>query len=169
MSTVPETLAWYAVRTFSRAEKSVAARLGGAGIESYVPLVVQKRKWSDRIKVIESPLITCYVFVRTSADRMTDVLRTQGVVGFVKEEKVPVVIPAAQMENFMRSVLRVPCDVDFTVERIKKGSPVMVTRGPLMGMKGELAEYAHGHKMVIRLQSIGCALVTIDENSIERL
>ena len=72
---------WYAVRTSSRAEKRIVCRLKEKGIEAYVPLRVEKKKWSDRIKTVETPLITCYVFVRVASGRMIDVLRTQGVVG----------------------------------------------------------------------------------------
>ena len=100
-------MAWYAVRTLSRTEKKVVERLKEKGIEAYVPLRVEKKKWSDRIKTVETPLITCYVFVRVASGRMIDVLRTQGVVGYVREGSVPVVIPDRQMNDFIRSVLPV--------------------------------------------------------------
>ncbi len=161
-------ISWYAVRTFSRAEKQVVERLRGKGVEAYVPLRVEKRKWSDRIKVVETPLITCYVFVRVASGRMIDVLRTQGVVGYVREGSVPVVIPDRQMNDFIRSVDSVPHSVDFTTSKIKVGEPIIVTRGPLSGMKGEMIEYANGHKLIIRLNSIGCATVEIDVENIER-
>ena len=169
MSTIStDGISWYAVRTFSRAEKQVVERLRGKGVEAYVPLRVEKRKWSDRIKVVETPLITCYVFVRVKTDRMIDVLRTQGVVGYVKENREPVIVPDVQMENFMRSVASLPQNVSFTTDVIKKGEPIIVKRGPLAGMKGEMVEYANGHRLIIRLNSIGCATVEIDVENIER-
>ena len=169
MSTISsDILSWYAVRTFSRAEKRVVERLHNKGIEAYVPLRVEKRKWSDRIKLVETPLITCYVFVRVNAARMIDVLRTQGVVGYVREGSVPVVIPDRQMNDFIRSVDSVPHSVEFTTSELKAGEPIIVTRGPLSGMKGEMVEYANGHKLIIRLNSIGCATVEIDVENIER-
>ncbi len=161
-------VAWYAVRTLSRTEKKVVERLKEKGIEAYVPLKVEKRKWSDRIKTIETPLITCYVFVHMALDRRIDVLRTQGVVGYVKEGSVPVVIPDRQMNDFIRSVDNVPHSVEFTTSELKAGEPIIVTRGPLSGMKGEMIEYANGHKLIIRLNSIGCATVEIDVENIER-
>ena len=169
MSTISsDILSWYAVRTFSRAEKRVVERLHNKGIEAYVPLRVEKRKWSDRIKLVETPLITCYVFVRVNAARMIDVLRTQGVVGFIREDNAPVVVPDVQMENFMRSVASIPQKMSFTTDVIKEGEPIIVKQGPLAGMKGEMVEYAHGHRLIIRLNSIGCATVEIDVECIER-
>lgn len=159
---------WYAVRTSSRAEKRIVCRLKEKGIEAYVPLRVEKKKWSDRIKTVETPLITCYVFVRVASGRMIDVLRTQGVVGYVREGSVPVVIPDRQMNDFIRSVDNVPHSVEFTTSELKAGEPIIVTRGPLSGMKGEMIEYANGHKLIIRLNSIGCATVEIDVENIER-
>ena len=162
-------VAWYAVRTLSRTEKKVVERLKEKGIEAYVPLKVEKRKWSDRIKTIETPLITCYVFVHMALDRRIDVLRTQGVVGYVKEEHKDVQIPDQQMQDFIKAVSHVPEKVDFTPQRLKEGTPIIVKCGPLAGMKGEMMEYAGSKRIIIRLSSIGCARVEIEENSVEEL
>jgi transcription antitermination factor NusG len=65
---------WYAVQTRARHEKKVAKQLQEKGATTFLPLVTQTHRWSDRRKVIELPLFPCYAFARlapTSAVRCT--------------------------------------------------------------------------------------------------
>ena len=48
---------WIAVYTKPRHEKTVSNDLYKKGYEVYLPLLREKRKWSDRKKWIEFPLI----------------------------------------------------------------------------------------------------------------
>ena len=74
---------WYAVYTASRAEKKVKERLDQQGIVNYLPLRVVIRKWSDRSKKVEIPLINGYIFVYVNLLQMQKVLTTFGVVSFL--------------------------------------------------------------------------------------
>ena len=47
---------WIAVYTKPRHEKTLAQELEKKGIESYLPLLKERRKWSDRKKWVEFPL-----------------------------------------------------------------------------------------------------------------
>ena len=55
---------WFVVYTRPRWEKKVHSLLTAKSIESYCPLHKVRRKWSDRIKLVEEPLFKSYVFVR---------------------------------------------------------------------------------------------------------
>ncbi len=55
---------WYAVHTRARHEKMVAERLLEQGVSTYLPLMRETHRWSDRKKVVELPLFSCYVFAR---------------------------------------------------------------------------------------------------------
>ena len=62
-------MSWYVLYTAARAEKQVAARIEAegvekGGVEAYLPLHRRRKKWSDRIKVVEEPLFRSYVFVK---------------------------------------------------------------------------------------------------------
>ena len=63
----PDEVQWYAVHTRARHEKMVAERLREQGMESFLPLVKQTHRWSDRQKTVELPLFSCYVFARMAA------------------------------------------------------------------------------------------------------
>ena len=74
---------WYALYTRPRAEKLVYQRLVEAGIETFLPLQKTYRMWSDRKKLVEKPLLSSYVFVKTNKKSFQKVYKTNGVVKFI--------------------------------------------------------------------------------------
>src|SRR5215475_13601522 len=75
----------YALHTRSRHEKRVASELEQKGITTFLPLISEMRKWSDRRMKVELPLFSCYVFVNIpkSPETRVSVLRTPGVLTIV--------------------------------------------------------------------------------------
>ena len=63
-----EGLAWYPLQTRYQCEKKVDAALRDEGFESFAPMQLERRRWSDRTKLIESPLFPGYTFVRMEAE-----------------------------------------------------------------------------------------------------
>ena len=102
---------WYAVRTKSRHEKVVCKQLEADSLESYLPSVQQSRQWSDRTKVIDSPLFPGYVFVRVPhfPSMKVQILRKVGVIGFVGNDRGATPIPDSEL-NGVRCLLmnRIP-------------------------------------------------------------
>jgi transcription antitermination factor NusG len=145
---------WYAVRTRSRHEKLVARQLETQGIESFLPVVTQTHKWSDRSKQVETPLFSGYAFLRMvlSPDDRVRVLRTQGVVSFVGVQGSGTPIPDHQIED-IRTLLvsRVPYE-----ERpfLRVGQRVRVRGGALDGMQGILVAENGDHSLVISVEPI---------------
>ena len=74
---------WYALVVRPQHEKAVAASLVAKALDSYVPLYRDRRRWSDRVRILELPLFSRYVFCRCSfADRIK-VLGTPSVMSMV--------------------------------------------------------------------------------------
>ena len=92
---------WYAVHTMARHEKRVAAQFEEKRVCSFLPLLHQTHRWSDRRSVVEVPMFSCYAFVRMvqSVDDRLKVLRTPGVLGFVGSERRGTPIPNEQIES----------------------------------------------------------------------
>ena len=66
------------------------------------------------------------------------------------------------MEAFIRVVLEYP-DTPVTSEfPIVKGTRVRVVRGPLKGIEAEVEETPNGVQLVVGVQSVICARVTIN-------
>lgn len=101
IQSTPQEPCWYAIQTRCRFEKKAASQLQGKGIESFLPLVKQVHRWSDRRQVVEAPLFPGYGFVRLSdspAGRLR-VLQTIGVSGFVMANGIPIPVPEQQLEG----------------------------------------------------------------------
>lgn len=160
---------WYAVYTSSRAEKRVKERLNEAGIENYLPLRTEIRRWSDRKKKIETPLISGYVFVCVTTSQFLEVLNTPGVVTFLKEKSIPVAIPDIQIKRLKFMVEESPEEVEFSTGEFHPGDRVEVKLGRLTGLTGELVEIRGKYKIAVRLEHFGYALTTIPVSCVEKL
>ena len=91
---------WYAVHTRARHERVVAQRLTEQGVNTFLPLVTEVHRWSDRRKSVELPLFGCYVFVKlapTGEERLK-VLRIDSVLKFVGARGLGTPIAEAQID-----------------------------------------------------------------------
>lgn len=160
---------WYAVYTASRAEKKVRDRLNEAGIECYLPLQTVIRIWSDRKKKVEIPVINGYIFVRISQEDFRRVQEMPGVAFFLKEKGKAVPIPEKQIKILRFMVDNSEEEIEFSAEDFKPGVSVIITRGQLQGLIGELMEVRGKYKVAIRLENFGCALTTVSMGSLRKL
>lgn len=150
-----QDLRWYAVRTRSRHEKIASQQLQTRGIETYLPVVMQTHRWSDRKKQVEVPLFSGYTFVRVayaSNEQRIQVLQTHGVAGFVGIQRSGDPIPDHQIED-IRTLLGNKISVE-AHSFLKVGQRVRVRGGALDGVEGILLSHDAGKKLVISLESI---------------
>jgi transcriptional antiterminator RfaH len=148
----PETR-WYAIYTRPRAEKRVFERLVSEGIEAFLPLQKTYRIWSDRKKLVEKPLLSSYVFVRTGGIKFREVYKVHGFVRFVSFEGTPAPIPQKQIDN-LRLLINSDEEIEVTGESFSKGDNVEVINGALVGLTGELIKVGNKKRVVIRLDRL---------------
>ena len=154
---------WYALYTKSRAEKKVQDHLTKKGIESYLPLKRELRQWSDRKKWIETPIINSYIFIHIPLADYRKVFDIPGIVAYVSHKGKAVVIPDEEIEAMRKTVEN---KLSFSVESstLKKGQLVVVTSGPLAGVKGKITKINGQKKLYIEISQIGYTLVVnLDE------
>ncbi len=157
----PLILRWFACYTKPRAEKAVNERLKQSEIECYLPLQKTRRKWSDRMKWVNEPLIKSYIFVRIDPSAYNKVIQTEGILRFITFERRAVPIPDSQIEA-VKLLLGQGVELEVTHDRILPGQSIEVHAGPLIGLRGELVEYRGSKKVLVRLGEIGQGiLVTI--------
>src|SRR4051812_28075034 len=94
-----ESPQWYAVHTSAQREKKVADYLLQAGVEQFLPVYQNRRRWKDRIVTIETPLFTGYLFVHIPLVEKLRVLNAPGVARFVCQNGKPAVIPEQDIER----------------------------------------------------------------------
>jgi transcription antitermination factor NusG len=162
------TYQWYAAYTDSRAEKKVFRELTTKGIDCYLPLKIEKKQWSDRIKVVENPLIRGYIFVKVSNREYYDILITQGVRRYVCFEGNPTAIPENQINDLKHFMQCLNTEVEATSEQITKGTFVKIVSGPLCGVSGEVVEIRGKRRIVLRFKDLGlCVHAELGSNKVE--
>jgi transcription antitermination factor NusG len=131
---------WYCLVTRYRGEKKAAAGLASKGIDTFLPLLQELHRWSDRQKKISKPLLPGYVFVRAllSTPSKLQILQTAGVIALVTFGAEPIPIPNKQIEDLQCLLLNnVPCAMR---PFLQVGQKVRLRDGCLDGLEGILLE-----------------------------
>jgi transcription antitermination factor NusG len=157
------TKKWLAVYTRPRWEKKVNQLLQEKGTESYCPLNKVRRKWSDRIKVVEEPLFKSYVFVRITEEERTQVRMTPGVMNFVYWEGKPAVIREKEIATIRRFLDEYE-NVEVRPMELKVDQRVKIVTGPLMDQEGKVLDVRH-KTIKVAIDSLGYTLVAYIERS----
>jgi len=147
-------MAWYALRTRARHEKRVDLELQGKGIESFLPLLNESHRWSDRQQVVSVPLFPGYVFARTQnkLEHRVRVLRTTGVIGFVGFRGMGIPIPEEQI-HAIRSVVEERISFG-PYAFLNVGQRVRIVGGSLHGIRGIISEKKGETSLVISIDLI---------------
>lgn len=159
---------WYACYTKPRAEKTSLARLERAGITCYLPLKTERRKWSDRLKVVKTPLFTSYIFVCIENHEFHKARLEGDLVGFITFEGRPVAIPDWQIET-VKTLVTSGTELELAPSDIKAGERIQIVSGSLMGISGELVRHQGAHKVLVRLDIGQGVLFSVDKDSIGSL
>ena len=145
---------WFAVQTRPRHEKKVNVDLGEKGVQSFLPLHREKKRWSDRQQWVETPLFSHYVFVRIpiSVESRARVLQTNGVVQFVGAPGRGTPIPDEQISALQTIVSqRVSIAAH---EYLRVGQRVRICGGALDGIEGMLNAIQNDRTLVVSVDLI---------------
>ncbi len=149
---------WYAVYTKPRNEKKIVKLLSEKEINAYIPLLKRLKKWSDRRKWVEDPLLKSYVFVNIDKRQYYDVLNTDGVVKYVTFGGKAVPIPEKQID-VLRRLVATEADIEVAPGKFKPGDRVEIRTGTLFGLSGELVEFKGKKLVLMRIEHIGQSLL----------
>jgi transcriptional antiterminator NusG len=145
---------WYAVQTRARHERVVMQRFQDKGLTAFLPVVTEKRRWSDRWKEVELPLFSCYVFVKimaTNEDRLR-VLCTDSVFDFVGATRQGTPIPDEQIEA-VQTIVNERLNWE-TFPFLKIGQRVRIRSGSLTGVEGILVSRNGKRSVVVSVDAI---------------
>ncbi len=154
---------WLAVYTRPRWEKKVNQLLTEKGLESYCPLNKVRRKWSDRVKLVEEPLFKSYVFVKVNEEDRSKVRMTSGAINFVYWEGKPAVIKEKEITAIKRFLDEYE-NVEARPVELKVNQRVRITNGTLMDNEGKVLDLRHKTAKVA-IDSLGYILVAYIERS----
>jgi transcription antitermination factor NusG len=138
---------WFALQVRSRHESCVADYLNGQGYEWFLPLYKCRKRWSDRIKEVESPLFPGYLFCRFNQHDRLPILKTPGVIQIVGFNRIPAVVEESEI-NALQTLMAAgvpnhPCPF------LELGDKVRIESGPLRGLEGLLMDFKGHYRLVL--------------------
>ena len=145
---------WFAVLTKPRHEKKVNSGLNERGIHNFLPLHLERRRWSDRHQWVELPLFSQYLFVRTpiSAESRARVLQTPGVVQFIGTKTRGTPIPEEQIDSLQAIAAQgIPL---MPHQFLRVGERVRIRGGALEGIEGILSAVRKDRSLVVSVDLI---------------
>jgi transcription antitermination factor NusG len=146
---------WYAIYVRPRSEKKVAKVLSDVGIDHYLPLQRSLRKWSDRKKWIDMPLIPGYCFVHLDlADRL-QVLTLPNVLQFVRFAGQPAMIQTPHIEFMKRMLSQTEVAFEISDHVPEPGQTVEIISGPMIGLQAEMVSEKGRSRIIVRLEALG--------------
>ncbi len=163
---IPEEVQWYAIHTRPRHEKKVAGELRSRGVETFLPLNVEVRRWSDRKQQVEIPLFPCYAFVRVACtpESRVNVLRSYGVLGFVGPHQ-GTIIPEKEIEDIRTLVMNGPVS---SATFLRAGQRVRLRGGAWNGVEGILVTSGRERRLVVSIEAIQRSVsVSIEDYDVE--
>lgn len=162
-----EEARWFAVYTKYKTEKKVVERLRKKGVDSYVPLLKYTKKYVRKIRHVEIPLISCYVFVKITRNDYLKVLQTENVLSFLKMKNELIAIPDSEMKT-MQWVVGENVVESMHEGIIKEGQKVEVIAGNLTGLRGRIIEKKNRHQFVVTIDSLAVSLnITISKDMLQ--
>lgn len=148
----------------------MAESLAARGVEFYLPIRREVRKWSDRRKIVEVPVVPRFVFIRCEeSDRVGILSGEPRIWRFLPFDGKAAVVRDGEMEAFRRMVEQGGKSVGFTDRPLAPGDRIRVASGPLTGLECELVSVDGNRCLAVRLGLLGAATMDLDLETIERL
>ena len=142
---------WFVLYTTPRSEKQVEQRLLDANIETFLPIHISPRKWADRVKMVEVPLFSSYIFVKTTDSVLRNLLRINGVVRIVFHAGAPAIIRDSEL-NAIRTFLLKAKEKELIHEI---GDDLLIACGPLKDISGKIKKINKTH-LYLFIEQLGC-------------
>ena len=159
---------WVAAYTSPRAEKMVTDRIDAdLHLETYLPLHRVLRKWSDRMKSVEVPLIPSYTFIKMCERDIWRVRDVKGICGFVSFPSTGIaIIRQSEIDSLRRLADSMESVYVHNTNQLHKGTPVQIVAGYLKGMKGTIVKDCKDGNFSIDIRKLNISLVVSVEQDV---
>lgn len=171
---------WFVAIVNHNSEKQVSERLTKIGVVNYLPTQSEIRVWRNgRKSKVDRIVIPSIVFIYCAEDKRKELVDLPYIFRFMTNKagksknrinKPLAVIPNVEIERlrFMLGQSEIP--IEITEKPLKQGDRVRVIRGSLAGLEGEVIDMkTEKSELYISLENFGCARLTIDTLSLERI
>ncbi len=148
---------WYVAYTYPKFEKRVSEAISRTGVQSFLPLQVSVRQWSDRKKKVEFPLFPNYVFAYTSVEMLAELRLIDGITRFISFGGKFATATNEEIQLIKR-LLNSKWPVQRETFTFRVGDFAMINHGPLQGMKGKLVQRNGKNRFLVQIEGIQQAL-----------
>ena len=149
---------WQVIYTRHKWEKKVDQLLKQQGIISYCPVKTVEKKWADRIKKVEFPLFSSYVFVKINWKEELQVRQTNGVVNFIYYNGKPATIRETEIEKISTLLIKNPEAEIVSLNEVAVGDTVSIKNGVLCNQQGRIIKIS-GKTVLMAFENLSCILV----------
>ena len=159
-----QQLAWYVLKIRTGGELATVKALRERGYEPYCPMQKERRYYTDRVKVVDAPVFSGYVFCQFDSQKKLPIVSCPGVDYIVGFASGPSPVPEIELMNVRRMI-----DAGAQVIRgIEQGERVRVTQGALEGVEGVLVRDEAGDRLVVSIELLnqGASLL-INKNEVK--
>lgn len=157
MSAANFTRQWHVLSTKPGMERKVAETLEKKKIESYCPVTLNGRSWTERRRSAPAVLFNGMVFVKTSSDVFESILNIDGVNSIIFWLSEPAVVSQEEIDTIRKFIAEYD-KVSLEKYRVDLNERVRIVNGPLVMWEGNIVE-VRTNTVKIVLPSLGYNLV----------
>lgn len=147
ISCMADPVEWFAVQVWTGREHISAEHLRIRGYDVFLPCHAERRRWSDRIKVVHRALFTGYVFCRIRMETREKVVTAPGVLRIVGDGRGPLPVSTDEISAIRRivdsGVAAEPCPFP------QVGQEIQIQSGPFKGLVGTIQIVRNRHRLVV--------------------
>lgn len=140
-------VAWYALKVWSRSEMLASTALRNRGYEPFVPVYQERRRYADRMKVVETAAFPGYIFCRFSPQSKVPVLSSPAVEYIVGLSGTPTPIADTEIAAIRRFIAAGASSVSY----LQVGQRVRIEYGALAGIEGILTRVDGQHRLTLSI------------------
>jgi len=141
---------WYALVVKTNYEKVVSSGLRGNGVDEFLPLYKVRRAWCDRVKQIQLPLFSGYVFARFPYVDRVPVLRIPGVISVVGFGGGPIPVDDNEIDTIKKLLSSNLPLAPWPFPKV--GQRVQIEGGCLRGLEGILLKMKDHWRVIVSIQ-----------------
>lgn len=145
---------WYIFYCKSRAEKKAYDTLIKYNFEVYLPLIAELKKWSDRVKKVQTPMFRGYIFVYSKREDLTKVLQASTqIVAPVKIGNEFACLKDKEIE-FLKLLEKNDMKVVVQPKKIGRQSKIKIVNGPFVGYEGTCIEELGSNYFLVEIEAL---------------
>ena len=159
-------LSWFALKVDARSESRASLALANLGYEVFSPTYPERRRYSDRFKIVATPVLSGYVLIRWDERDKGQVLSCPAVHSFVSVGEGPQPIP----ERAITDLVRMLANGGHPVPYFTAGDRIRVESGILAGIEGTYVRRGSGGLLLVSVDLIERSVaIQINEDQVSRL